>query len=417
MKEILIGGAIHKDTFLTQNENTDILSHHLHIKNDDEFKHFGVFGASGAGKTVLLNNLFYQIRKRLNEKAIVHDFKQDFTDNHFNPFFDEIFNPVETQKSLRWTIFNDIKNKQDIDIIVNSLIPNSNANDPFWNNAGKNVFKALLRLLHFTHPNPKNADLWDLICMNDKNIHDKLLLCEETRFYASIFKDMQSKTTQSVMEVLKTHVECFEYMKDMDGDFSMRAWVKKGTGSIFVQNNKNVQDTIKPLITLFLDLASKFALAQKDQKTNKIWFFFDEIGELHRLDSIISLLTQGRSKAVISVVATQGHMNLKNIYSTEELSIILNAISNLFILEMNDDIECKYFANHIGPTKVKKRNVQYNSKGRQIGVNEHVEERLIVQPYEIKNAGERVVFCKSASDLNWTFVKVFPKRDWGKGIL
>ena len=414
--KLRIGGIQYRDSiFIDEFQDKELKNFYLEIDEDDEFEHFGILGATGSGKTVTLKNLMYQVKCR-HQKMIIHDFKQDLTKDFYDPFFDEIFNPVCPQISLQWNIFNDIKNKQDIDIVVNSLVPNSNSNDPFWEQAGKNVLKALFRYLFFTNPKPTNKDIWNLICQKDDDIYNKLKKHEETAFYADIFKNMQSKTTQSVMEVLKTHVECFEYLADFDGDFSIRRWVNSGTGAIFVQNNKNVQDTIKPLITLFLDLTSKFALAQADQKENKIWFFLDEIGELQQLDSIISLLTQGRSKAAICVIATQGHSNLELLYGPKKLAVMMNALSNLFVLKMNEDNECKYFANRIGTTRVTKRNVQHNSKGQHVGVNEHEEEKLIVQPYQIKNAEKRLVFCKSASNKHWTFVKVFPKEDYRRGF-
>jgi type IV secretory pathway TraG/TraD family ATPase VirD4 len=49
-----------------------------------------------------------------------------------------------------------------------------------------------------------------------------------------------------------------------------------------------VQDTLKPILSLFIDLIGRRLLSMKDDYHRRIFFFLDELGTLQKLSSILA---------------------------------------------------------------------------------------------------------------------------------
>lgn len=127
-------------------EDADIPLGPVKIPRSAEVKHFFIVGRPGVGKTVAMSQVIDR-RKKRDSKGIIYDFKGDYTSRFYDPDRDILFNPLDA-RSKGWTLFNEVQNFMDIDAIAHSLIPPAYQSDPFWNDAGRDVFSGILHYLY-----------------------------------------------------------------------------------------------------------------------------------------------------------------------------------------------------------------------------------------------------------------------------
>jgi type IV secretory pathway TraG/TraD family ATPase VirD4 len=111
------------------------------------------------------------------------------------------------------------------------------------------------------------------------------------------------------MATLMQYASAFEFMSKT-GDFSLTDWLRTDKpGFIFVTNQSDVKDTLKPMLSLFIDLLSKKLLAFPDDLSRRLFFLLDEFGTLQRLSSIKDLLItrEARAEALGSVSKTSAN--------------------------------------------------------------------------------------------------------------
>jgi hypothetical protein len=306
-----------------------------------------ITGIPGSGKTTLLSGIFC----RLNDKGtrlIVYDYKGDYVQKFFNPKKDYIFNVLDP-RGISWNLFNEIATPMDIDAIASSLIPDipGSTSDRFWNDGGRDVFGSCL-YCSYSRGIKQNSDIWRMVSSEGKtlaNLLKKTPGCEKGYKYIA---DHKSKQALSILAVVMQYCSCFQYMPDGDNNFSINDWIENGTGNIFITNNAGVQDTLKPLLSLFIDLLARKFLSMPDNRSEKKVLLLDEFTTLNNLPSLVNLLTLGRSKGVSCYIGTQSFGQIENIYGKAHKESIINSCANKAIFSMSDSATAKYCSDLIG---------------------------------------------------------------------
>lgn len=398
---------------LNKKEELEFRKNKLLIPFKIENKHFFVIGAPGSGKTLLLNEVLEQLKIR-EEKVLVHDFKGDFVDKFYNPIEDLIFNPLSGD--INWSIFNDIENEFDIDFIAVSIIPGPTAKeDPFWKTAARDVLIAILKYCYKNNLT-KNRDIFEILKKSNEEIA-KLLEKNGFGYVKDYISGKNSKQAQSVMATLKQHTKFLELLKD--GDFSIKEYLKDGKGFIFLQNTASIKDTISPALSLFLDVFAKNVLSLKDNLDRRIFFMLDEFGMLSRLNSIVDLLTNGRSKGASVWLATQDVGQINNLYGDNLRQTIMNACNNYCCFKVNDYQTAEVLSKKLGDAKIKSvdeminHSVVDNLDTQNGKLNRRISEKIekLILPSEIQNLNEREFFISLAIVKEITKAKVYiPKN-------
>jgi type IV secretory pathway TraG/TraD family ATPase VirD4 len=398
---------------LNKKEELEFRKNSLPIPFETENKHFFVIGAPGSGKTLLLNEVLEQLKLR-EEKVIVHDFKGDFVDRFYNPVEDLVFNPIATD-GIRWSIFNDINNEFDIDFIAASIVPQPTAKeDPFWKNAARDVLVSILKYC-YRNDLTKNSDIFDLLKKSNEEIAE-LLEKNGFEYVVDYIKGKDSKQAQSVMATLKQHTKFLEILQD--GDFSIKDYLRKGKGFIFLQNTAAIKDTISPALTLFLDVFAKNVLSLKDNLSRRIFFILDEFGMLNRLNSIVDLLTNGRSKGASVWLTVQDIGQINNLYGDNLRQTIMNACNNYFCFKVNDYQTAELLSKKFGEVKIKNIDEMVNHSAsnnldmQNANLNRRISEKIekIILPSELQSLNERELFVSFSIAKEITKAKVYIPR-------
>ncbi|KAB0669007.1 type IV secretion system DNA-binding domain-containing protein [Oryzomonas sagensis] len=357
----------------------------FHIPYMYEIRHILITGQTGAGKSAPIQRMIVAVQEACR-RQIIHDIKGEFTEKNYRPGKDLILNPLDA-RGLGWTILNEVKTMIDLSAITGSLIPASQGDDRFWSAASQDVARGVFAY-NFTNNKRLNSDLWKSFTSPINDIAD---MCKATPLgqagYAYI-QDASSKQAASVIAVLMSYISWLEWATD--GPFSLQDWAKNSTDqSVFVTTVEEVATTLKPYLSLFIDLAGKRLLSLPDSKdpARITYFVIDEIGNLQKLPTIKKFLTFGRGKNISTIIGVQESAGLESIYGDKDSRTMINNCSSALIMQMRDSVTTRYFSDMLGDEEYWQSNTTYSiSQDDSRGGENHSRQkatRKIVMPSEI----------------------------------
>jgi type IV secretory pathway TraG/TraD family ATPase VirD4 len=348
-----------------------------------------VIGKPGTGKSQCFKKILETIIER-GGQGIVYDHKGEYLTEYYDPDRDLIFNPLDS-RSLGWNVFNDLSTYMDVDAQAASLIPQSiAANDPFWNDAARGVYSGCL---HFLYQNEMrhNDQLWRLLTAEPRELADCL---SRTRGgeagYRYITQNVEnSRQAESVLAVMMQYTRCFEYMAGTDGSFSIDRWLTNGSGLIFITNYEDIEETLRPILSLFVDLVGRKLLSLADDLDRRVYLLLDEFGSLQRMGSIVKMVTKGRSKGASIFIGIQDDGQLEKTYGRQLLRTLDNAPGNRITFALSGETaerEAKY---NIGETEYmdteRSRSMGPSDMRDGVNIRENKKRELLFLPSDISN--------------------------------
>ena len=399
-------------------------------------------GKPGSGKSQLIYRMIEQLRER-KSKSIIHDFKGDMISSFYNEDTDIIFNPVD-ERMVPWSLFKELENIIDVQAFCSSIIA-KNDKDPFWSDSAENLLRSILILC--IHRNEKNYDsLWEYI--NTPNKELKKLLDETPNCSSGSKVLADDKIAANVMAVLAASVQALEYLgmsgldrfeikkedapeemqsidfkgffrvndslsyykilvKNIGGRvvqeeyyqyyqmsemFSISEWVRgegkfKNRQFIFLSNQAKVQKAVKSFLTMFIEFSVTALCSLPDSQKRKLYFILDEFGQLSKMDKIVMLLTQGRSKGGATWILVQDFAQIKEIYGNEGANIIINNCGNLSFFAVNDETTAQILSKSIGSVEIKRtdssRSMSWHDARDSFSQSEKIQENALILPKEI----------------------------------
>lgn len=351
VKHLAGAGLVSSEEFSHQIGPGDLPFGSFRLPVKEETKHCLAIGRPGTGKTVFLSGIVERLIER-KAKGVIYDFKGDYVSRFFDPERDIIFNPLDA-RCEGWNLFNDIKTKLDINIIASSLIPPVYSGDTFWNDAARGVFSGILHYL-WQQNLRTNSSIWAGVTAPGQSIHEWLKRTPEGQSGFRYIEDAGSKQALSVFATMMQYTSAFEYMSQQeDTDFSINEWLtNEKPGFIFVTNQSDVKDTLKPILSLFIDYLGRKLLSLPDNLNRRVFFLLDEFGTLQRLSSIKELLITSRSKGGSCWIGIQDIGQLNKLYTKDVTDTIVNACGSSIMFAVADPHTAKYLIDKIGDTEI-----------------------------------------------------------------
>jgi type IV conjugative transfer system coupling protein TraD len=377
-----------------------------------EVMHSFVIGGPGSGKTTFFNQLIETLHKRGEKRVIIYAFKGDSVEKFYDSETDIFFNPIDS-RSVRWTVSNEILAITDIDAIAASLIPPAMQAEPFWNDGARDVFSGLLHYL-WQNNMKTNADIWSAVSAPAIQIRDWLANTKGGERGLRYVEDASSKQAMSILSVMMQYTKSFEYMAGIDGDFCISDWISKEPEKrqwIFITNYSEIEATLKPILSLFIDLLGRKLLSLPDNLNRRIFFILDEFGTLQRLSTITRLKTLARSKGGVIFDAIQDLGQLTKIYGEPTRQTLISASSTSLIFRVSDPVTAEYLSKKLGDTEVeeKRKSATYGPEDSRdsVQVQKQLKDRRLVMASEIMNLKDLECYLKLP---NYPVTKI--KLDW-----
>ncbi|MDA0967628.1 MAG: type IV conjugative transfer system coupling protein TraD [Proteobacteria bacterium] len=372
-----------------------------------ESQHTFITGSPGAGKTVVLSDLIKQIKAR-GDRAIIYDKMGSYVKSFYDEEKDVIMNPLDA-RSVSWSVFNEARNQADFDTIAEALLPSEKGNvDPFWTNAARVLFSNVCCCLH-ANGTGSNRHLLQNILKTDLSRLAKLIKGTPAQ---AIIDEQSPKTALSVMSVLSTYVGAMKYLKDAGDSFSIRKWISDDAVSnfLFVTSRADQHSSLRPLISLWLDIAINALLSLEQSRDRKIWIILDELPSLQYLPSLQSGLAESRQFGGAFVLALQVMPQLQSIYGKEMARATSGLCQTRMVFKSSDNETAAVGAESLGRSEVEdfKEGLSYGAHEMRDGINisTHTNLKPLILPTEVMNLKNLEAYIRFGMDYPIAKVKV-----------
>ena len=416
-----------KRILMNANKASDITLGGTPIVAGSETTHFMICGATGQGKGVAIKELLDQARAK-GQRAIIYDPAGEFTEEYYQDG-DIILNPFD-RRMPQWSLFDEIGTIFDFDDIVASLIPRPpDLRDTFWVDASRDVLKsALMKMMADKDKKQRSYRfLYDLITIKPlREIHAYLNGTEG----AGYVDPNNDKTSLNVVASLKTYMKAFQFLQDPHSGtepFSLKKYVADESNSrwIFIRVEQSQLSALRPLLSLWFDLAITATLSLPLRLDRRLWFVIDEMATLQRIDKVKDILDKGRKYGACAVLGMQALAQIKAIYGDNDAKSMITNCKTWLIYNTPDSETAKYLAENIGEEEILEIKGSTSESSAASGgsnstsLNYGTARRHIVMKEEIMYLEPLTAFLKVAGDYPVTKItlewkdrpKVAPKYD------
>ncbi len=380
-------------------EASDLTLEKLPLLKDKETSHLLMTGTTGSGKTNAFHSLLPQIRQR-GDKAIIVDVTGTYISRYYNENTDIILNPLDTRSQF-WHPWADCHLESHYDVLANSFIPENNqVKDPFWDNASRAVLKAALR----KYASQETLDI-------DK--FTTFLLTSEGKEFEAFFKGTEAanftcnsneKTTQSIRSVLSSQIEGLKQLENAETPFSLRSWVIDSNPKswIFITARPDQRQTLKPLISAWVDMAINALMVLPENDTRRLWFIIDELAALQRLPSLSMGLAESRKYGGCFLVGFQSKPQLEEIYGRQGAESMLDLFNTKVFFRCTEPSTQSWISKVLGDAEEiePQENISYGAHSTRDGVSlsHHTRQKPLVIPSELSQLENLECYVKLPGD-------------------
>ncbi len=385
---------------------TDNMGKDVFVPIDEDLlsRHFMLLGGIGTGKTNTFNQIIDQLHKNIspNDIMIVFDTKGDFY-RRFYKHGDIVISNDDTATGPNgvdyWNIFNEIEYddhmEENIVEISKALFAEklSKTNTPFFPNAAKDLFSAILT--HFTRNKDLKSNNEELRKFLDSSptaeIREILKQHDDLKAMVSYIFDDRSPQTQGVIsELQQLSREIFLGNFKKDGTLSMRNIVRsKGGKMVFIEYDLGIGSMLSPIYTLLFDLAIKEALSRRKSEGN-VYFITDEFSLLPNLKHVDDAVNFGRGLGIKFMIGIQNIDQIYENYGEYKARSLLSGFLTSICFRVNDAKSKDYIRELHG---VNRKKETYMSSVQARGIIENVRDANVVEDWDIARlkTGEAII--------------------------
>jgi type IV conjugative transfer system coupling protein TraD len=299
-----------------QGKASDLRVADVPLLKDAEVQHILLTGTTGTGKTLCLQELMDQVRAK-KQRAIIYDIEGTFIPHYYREGKDVILNPLDA-RCTAWNIWQEGHKASDFESMASSLMPLHLAGtDPFWIHSARTIFSCAAQRLQALDRKTMN----DLLLPLFSEQLGSLFKLVENSPAESLVSEKNEKTALSIKATLSTYCKALMYLRDESGPlFSIGRWIQdeEQDSWLFIASDAQKVEALKPLISVWLDVAAKAVLSLEPSSKRRLWFMMDELPSLHRLPSFMNTLARGRKYGSCFVAAIQDIHQLRSIYGRDE---------------------------------------------------------------------------------------------------
>lgn len=299
-------------------EFSDLRVGDLHMVKMAEVMNFLMHGTIGVGKSTLIRWLLDYIRKR-GDRAIIYDSGCTFTETHYNPVTDFILN-AHDERCANWQLWGECVDAVDYDNMASSLIPVEGESDPFWVSSSRTIFADLAIRMSVDPDRSIEKFLKTLLSLSMKSLRAYLANTPS----ANLVEEKIEKTAISIRSVVTNYAKSLRYLQGLDDGvkppFTIREWMTKeehDSSWLFISTQARHRKSVRPLISLWVSLATMMLQSMGENSDRRVWFIYDEIPSLQRIPELAETLAEARKFGGCFVLGMQNMAQLVHVYGRE----------------------------------------------------------------------------------------------------
>lgn len=299
-------------------ELSDLRVGDLHMVRMAEVMNFLMHGTIGVGKSTLIRWLLDYIRKR-GDRAIIYDSGCTFTETHYNPATDFILN-AHDERCANWHLWGECVDAVDYENMSASLIPVEGESDPFWVSSSRTIFADLAIRMSVDPDRSIEKFLRTLLSLDMKSLRGYLANTPS----ANLVEEKIEKTAISIRSVVTNYAKSLRYLQGLDNGvkppFTIREWMTKeeyDNSWLFISTQARHRKSVRPLISLWVSLATMMLQSMGENSDRRVWFIIDETPSLQRIPELAETLAEARKFGGCFVLGMQNMAQLVHVYGRE----------------------------------------------------------------------------------------------------
>jgi len=408
--DVLASKEMTTKIILKEGTNSDFKLGNLPLIKNGEIMHFLFHGTTRSGKSNAIKDLLDQIRKR-GDRALIYDKGCNLLSEFFQPSHDILLSPQDV-RTKNWGLWLECQNAASFDNLAAALIPMSSHLDPFWVNAARIIFSSTAFQMR-NDPNRSIAKLLYYLLTPDLDIVQEYLKGTPA---STLVSEKIEKTAICIKSTLATYIKSLKYVNDQEGElFSIRQWIKneKNKHWLFFTSQGNTHESMKPLLTAWLDIAVNELISLPDSSGRRIWVILDELYSLQKLPYLQSFLSEAGKFGGCAVIGLQSYAQLEEVYGEKGACIISALLNTRFLFKQPDPNVARWSAFNLGEAITEEVNegISYgaNSMRDGISINKVETRKPLVSYSEIMSLAQLNAFVRLPGKYPITPVDFIPK--------
>ncbi|MEF8801900.1 MAG: type IV secretion system DNA-binding domain-containing protein [Halolamina sp.] len=339
----------------------------LRAAEPDRDRSIHVLGETGSGKTEAIKLMAYQFSVSEATPFVVFDYKGDYREffDEWNLGIDVISLSLDTTGE-NWNIFNEVhpdgNTAEEFEEIGRLLFKKyeEQSNNPYFPQAARQVFVAILKMIWQNMDHPDNHDLvatfretTEATENTDKptEIHQLLRKLGFISEAAHLNPDAKKQTAGVYGNLQMAIGELFRGSFAQGGEFSIRDYMTDPDGRVLLLDFPlDRGETVKPIYRFFIDWAIRYGLQQQGTAA---YFLLDEFQTIPGLEKIERLVNAGRARKAYAILGLQSVAQLEASYGEADAQSILSGLAQEVLLRPGDETSTNYIRSRLGQEFVK----------------------------------------------------------------
>ncbi|NMG11264.1 type IV secretion system DNA-binding domain-containing protein [Brasilonema sp. UFV-L1] len=281
------------------------------------FRHIGVAGISGTGKTQLISSILQQLALRRGQKCLILDLNGQYY-SRFGQEGDKILSLFD-KRSESWSFYSENVPAQ---FFAQALVEVSEGgNNKFFGNAGRALMTDIINC------NTSVSGVWQDLTSPPAEILNKLKDGISPALLGAPEQAAGVVATTSVELGFLRYLNCWNKSEEF---FSLSDWVLSQSEEWVFLIVKDIDlAATKPLLRLWVDLVVGGVLQREENKDYPhLWVMVDELPGLGFLPSLGKLLSQGRKYKSTVAAGYQTQGQIQELYGDKQAQEIFAGLQN-----------------------------------------------------------------------------------------
>ncbi|MEN4605487.1 type IV conjugative transfer system coupling protein TraD [Pantoea agglomerans] len=309
-------------------EKSDLQIGGLNMVKNAEVMNYLIHGTIGVGKSTLIRWLLDYIRRR-GDRAIVYDSGGTFIETHYDERVDKILN-AHDRRCENWVLWREAQDVVDYENMTAALMPVEGDSDPFWVSSSRTIFSDTA--MQFASRPDRSIETFLKTCLSIdlKSLREFL----KNTPSANLVEEKIEKTAISIRSVLTNYAKSLRYLQGLDKEgkpeFSIREWMTDAqydSSWLFISTTARHRKAVRPLISMWLSLATLLLQSMGENSDRRVWFVGDEIASLQKIPEFNETLAEARKFGGCFVLGIQNMPQLIHIYGREMAKAIFDLLN------------------------------------------------------------------------------------------
>lgn len=185
-------------------------------------------------------------------------------------------------------------------------------------------------------------------------------------------------------------------------DKTSRHSAPRDGGSIFITAGPDQRETLRPLISAWVNIAINALMVLPENQKRRLWFVTDELTALQRLPRLQAGLAEGRKYGGCFLVGFQSKPQLENIYGRNSAEAMLDLFNTKAIFRCSEPSTQNWISKVLGDREEiePQENISFYAHSMRDGVSlsHHTRQTPLVMPTEISQLKDLECYLKYPGD-------------------